>query len=299
MSSDECKSFHPFLLVAALFVFVLQMVIVITTNEAQESEKIKSSVLKNSSIDDFFETYYINEKINNEKVCFEDFYKDLKSEIKDFNIIQKVAKALSSISMCLYVCLAIYDFCLWCYNINFYKISFVVPIYGIISNVILMILVRKEEIIDYKCEALSSDMKKILNDELSNNGTSKLMSIISLPFNAVCFFVLLYYYCKERKSTVETTSATVVPITPIQPGMQPGIQPILQPGIQPISQFGIQPITQSGIQPVMQPIIPSIIQPGMQPVMPSVIIPEIKSKIKRHKKYNKKLKTADSSSGMM
>ena len=295
MSSDECKSFHPFLLVAALFVFVLQMVIVITTNLAQEPEKIKSSVLNNRSIDDFFETYNINDK-----ECFENFYKDLKSEIKNYNIIQKVAKAFSSISMCLYVCLAIYDFCLWCYNTNFYKISFIVPIYGIISNVILMILVRKEEIIDYKCETHSFEMEKILKDELSNNGTSKLMCIISLPFNAVCFFVLLYYYCKDRrKSTVETTSATVIPITPIQPGMQPGIQPVMQPGIQPVMQPGIQPITQSGIQPVMQPIMPSIIQPGMQPVMPSVIIPETKSKIKRHKKYNKKLKTADSSSGMM
>ena len=40
-------------------------------------------------------------------------------------------------------------------------------------------------------------------------------------------------------------------------------------------------------------------QPGMQYAMSPAIIPESNTKIKRHKKYNKKLKTTDSNSGMV
>ena len=253
----------------------------------------------------------------------------MESEVKSFNKNQKLSRVLSAISMCLTPILALYDYCMCNCDSDFYSISFVIPIYKIISNLVLIIILSKKKI-KYECQELQINMNyDILNDNIYKlKNLNKLMAIITLPLSAVCLLVLIYYHRKmKNKSPVEPDSTAIVPITPVQPGMQPGMQPRMQPGIQHIVQNGmqpgIQPTMQNGMQPGIQPImqngmklimlpgmepgiLPGIhnemqktIQPGMQPGMISSTIPESKTKIKRHKNFNKKLKTIDSNSEMV
>ncbi|MDX9721711.1 MAG: protein kinase [Myxococcota bacterium] len=55
-----------------------------------------------------------------------------------------------------------------------------------------------------------------------------------------------------------------VPLSPVQPGMQPGM---MQPGMQGMMQPGMQGMMQPGMQGMMQPGMQGMMQPGMQPGM--------------------------------
>lgn len=121
-------SLHTILLISSLAIFGLQMVIIITSSNKEEPQKIKTSVLQDTKIDEHFD--YNSE---NENECLENFINDLESEVKSFNKIQKLSKAPSATSMCLSPILAIYDFCVCNCEFNFYSISFVIPIYELIT----------------------------------------------------------------------------------------------------------------------------------------------------------------------
>ena len=99
--------------------------------------------------------------------------------------------------MILFAGLFIYGFVLWCDFMKFFLISFVFPIYGILCNIVTLILLSKGRT-EWECSRDNS-MNQYLESEIKdNNDTIALMVYISFGFIAACFAVLLYSYCKEK-----------------------------------------------------------------------------------------------------
>ena len=126
-------SLHTILLMFALGIFGIQIVIIATASNREEPKELLSSVFPNGY------------NFVSEDQCLEKFVKDLEREIKSFNKSQKLSFIFSAISMCLIPILALYDFCVCNCNCDFYSISFLIPIFEIIINLIIIIIKSKKK----------------------------------------------------------------------------------------------------------------------------------------------------------
>ena len=127
--------------------------------------------------------------------CFEKFIKDFKSEDKYYSGVLIVIKGLGAISVVLSVAMFIYMFALCC-NVKFYSISFVVSVYGILFNIIALILITKKRI-KYTChiDEFNEEMDNLIEEQYYINLVANIiMCCLSLFFY---FIVWIFTLCLQ------------------------------------------------------------------------------------------------------
>jgi hypothetical protein len=82
--------------------------------------------------------------------CFNDFFENFEIEKKYYDSVLNVVRILGAFSIAFILATFIYLISICCCNLVFYSISFISPIYGIIYNIIILVLINKERI-SYKC----------------------------------------------------------------------------------------------------------------------------------------------------
>ena len=142
-NNNNCDGTLTAMNIFLIYNIAFELAIVALAEDSNEPEKIKSS---------FLDEVQLLGEIS--KKCAEKLFEDLEDEQKYFDTIQIVVKVLSSISVVLAVILFIYGMSICCYEIKFYSLSFIAPVYGIVSGVISMVLMIKERI---KCECNIDD----------------------------------------------------------------------------------------------------------------------------------------------
>ena len=116
--------------------------------------------------------------------CFEKFIKDFKDEDKYYSGVLIAIRGLGVISIVLCVAMFIYMFALCC-NVKFYSISFVVSVYGILFNIIVLVLITKKRI-KYTCHI------KEFNEEMDN--LIEEQYYINLVVNIIMCCLSLFFY---------------------------------------------------------------------------------------------------------
>ena len=169
---------------------------------------------QNAKVDLYIRNYNdIDEK------CFEDFLEELKDEEKFYDSAVSAVRALGSISIILNFVLFIFITVMCCRDIQFSSFSFIVPIYGIICNVIVLGIINKSRV-RYKCqlEGFNEEIDELLDEQYDNNKTNTtIMSALSLAFYALDLILLLCLkFMRSRNIGVYGTTTVPVPVVPVQ-----------------------------------------------------------------------------------
>ena len=116
--------------------------------------------------------------------CFEKFIKDFKAEDKYYSGVLIVIRGLGAISVVLSAAMFVYMFALCC-NVKFYSISFVVSVYGILFNIIVLILITKKRI-KYTChiDEFNEEMDNLIEEQY----------YINLVVNIIMLCLSLFFY---------------------------------------------------------------------------------------------------------
>lgn len=125
--------------------------------------------------------------------CFKDFIKDLEDEEKYYDSIVKAIRALGTISLILNALIFFYCCYMCCRDVKFYMVAFIVPIYGIVCNSVILGILNKEKI-RFKCqlEGFNDSIDEKLDERYENsNLIATVMSAISLAlYIYLCSFSL-------------------------------------------------------------------------------------------------------------
>jgi hypothetical protein len=127
--------------------------------------------------------------------CFEKFIKDFKDEKKYYSGVLIAIRGLGAISIVLIVSMFIYMFALCC-NVKFYSISFVVSVYGILFNIIVLVLIAKKRI-KYTChiDEFNEELDNLVKEQYYVNlGVNIIMCCLSLAFY---FIVWIFTLCLQ------------------------------------------------------------------------------------------------------
>lgn len=116
--------------------------------------------------------------------CFEKFIKDFKAEDKYYSGVLIVIRGLGAISVALSAAMFVYMFALCC-NVKFYSVSFVVSFYGILFNIIVLILITKKRI-KYTChiDEFNEEMDNLIEEQY----------YINLVVNIIMLCLSLFFY---------------------------------------------------------------------------------------------------------
>ena len=137
-------------------------------------------------------------EINEE--CFQKFIKDFKAEDKYYSGVLILIRVLGAISVVLCVSMFIYMFALCC-NVQFYSISFIVSVYGILFNIIVLVLITKERI-KYKCHTVefNEELDNLIEEQYYVNLVANIiMCCLSLAFYFIVWiFTLCLRFMKYR-----------------------------------------------------------------------------------------------------
>lgn len=137
------------------------------------------------------------------EVCFEKFIKDFKGEDKYYSGVIILIRCLGTISIFLSVSMLIYMFVFCCDNVKFYSISFVVSIYGILFNIIVLVLITKKRI-KYKCHIneFNEEMDNLIEEQYYINLIINIiMCCLSLAFYFIVWiFTLCIQFMKNKNN---------------------------------------------------------------------------------------------------
>ena len=161
---------------------------------------------------------YIRNYNDIDEKCFEDFLQDLKNEKIYYDFSQKTVKVIGGISIALNAILFLYMFWMFCSEVQFYSISFIIPIYGIICNIVVLGIINKKKI-KYNCElaGFNEEIDELVDEQYDNNSsTTIVMSSISLAFYILSLISeLCLKFMRARNIGLHATS--VVPPVSVQP----------------------------------------------------------------------------------
>ena len=211
MDNNNCKcdKISTAMNIFLIYNIAFQIAIVILSEDSNDPEKIKSS---------FFDEVQLFDELN--KTCAEKFFEDLVNQKKYFDTIQIVVKVLSSISAVLALCLLMYGMSICCCETKFYSLSFITPVYGIISGAILLVLLIKERI---KCKCNINVFDNNVNTKIDNEYEDNyfllgIFSGVSAGLYILNLIFLLCLYCRQKKlNTIPNSTTVVAPVAPIQP----------------------------------------------------------------------------------
>ena len=162
---------------------------------------------------------YIRNYNDIDEKCFNDFLDELKDEHKFYDSAVKVVRALGIISIVFNVVMFIYITVTCCNDIQFSSFSFIIPIYGIICNAIILGVVNKSRI-RYKCqlEGFNENIDELIDEQYDNNAiNTTIMSALSLAFYALVLIMLLCLkFMRSRNIGVYSTSNVPLPVVPVQ-----------------------------------------------------------------------------------
>jgi len=133
--NDDCSCSYSSALSGVKFftvvIFILQIILVILAEDSIKYKTYKSYFLSEKTFDKYFENY--NEI---DIKCVEKFFKKLDKEEKYYDISRIVIRVLCSISIVSVAGLFLHSLTICCCELKFYSLFFVVPIYGLICNII-------------------------------------------------------------------------------------------------------------------------------------------------------------------
>ena len=158
-----------------------------------------------------------------DETCFEGFIQDLNDEKKYYDSVLDVVKTLGTASIVVIIALFIYMIVMCRYELIFYNLALIAPIYGIICNIVILGVINKQRI-RYKCqiEGFNENIDELLDKQYDNNNVLNIiMSAFSLAFYIlVLIFELCLKFMKNR------TMGGVVQ-APVQPVV---VQPVYSTG---------------------------------------------------------------------
>ena len=155
--------------------------------------------------------------------CVNEFLKDFEEEKKYFDSAFKTARALSLIGLILILALFIYIMttCSCCCNLTYHGIAIVVPIYGLVANIIIISITNKAKI-KYECQKDGTDSK--LEDEIDGQYGINTVSIVMSVLNIVGYaIVLMFTICLKfmRNKGIVVGVPIVTPGASVYPGAYP------------------------------------------------------------------------------
>ena len=156
--------------------------------------------------------------------CFNKFLQDLNNEKKYYDSIRSVVKALGTVSLFLIIGNFIYMIAICRCEVTFYFIFIVVPIYGIISNAVIIGIINKKRI-KYKCqlEGFNEAIDKLVDEQYDNNNLLYIvMGAFSLAFYILIFIFMLCFKFMRNKNIGGIATSVGVPVVAMQPGIMPG-----------------------------------------------------------------------------
>ena len=170
----------------------------------------------------YVDLYARNYKDIDEK-CLEKFLEDFEDEKKYFVSAFKTARALSLIGFIFVLALFIYIFTtsVFCCNVTYHGIAIIVPIYGLVANIIIIGITNKAKI-NYKCqkEGLSSDVDEIIDDQYGSNTVNIVMSVLNIVgYSIVLMFTLCLKFMRNKGIVGGVSMPT--PVVPVYPGAYP------------------------------------------------------------------------------
>ena len=113
-----------------------------------------------------------------------------------------------------------------CRDVKFNSISFIVPIYGIICNIVILGIINKEKI-KYKCQlqGFNEEIDELVDEQYNNNSTIIIMSSFSIAFYIVVLILLLCLKYMRTKSVDLYPATTVMPPSSIPLPVYPKVIP--------------------------------------------------------------------------
>ena len=116
------------------------------------------------------------------------------------------------------------------YELIFYNIALIAPIYGIVCNIVILGVINKQRI-RYKCqiEGFNENIDELIDEQYDNNNLLNIvMSAFSLAFYILILICELCLKFMTNRNIGGVATSVVVPVAPIQPVYQPGY-PITYP----------------------------------------------------------------------
>ena len=207
-----CDDILSGIIFASIVSFLWQLVILVITDITIESELFIAIILSGKTLNDFLNGF--NEK---EKLCLEQLFKDIDGEKTFYDKAIIVIKVLLAISLISLFALCIYTFSMCCYNTKFYSLSFIVPLYGILCNIIILCLLNKSRI-ENKCN-LEEEFNEKINKQLiilysDIDVSSTVIACFSLFFYFFCLILILCLKCRTDNRAISNASSTIVAVNP-------------------------------------------------------------------------------------
>ena len=179
---------------------------------------------------DYEEKVYLYVRNYNEmdESCVQGFLDDLENENKYYDSVFKTIRVLTAISLACTIALSIYIFttCACCCNVTFNGLAMIIPIYGMIVNIVTIGVINKERI-RYKCqlEGFNETIDDLVDEQYNNYLINFIMSIISLVLYSLVFVMTLCLKFMKSRVQPRIVTSAVVPITPMG-GMMPQAYPV-------------------------------------------------------------------------
>ena len=154
--------------------------------------------------------------------CLEKFLKDLEDEKKYYDSVFPAIRGLIAVSSALIVGLFIYMIASCCCELTYNFLAVIVPIYGIISNIIVIGVVNRAQS-KYQCqlEGFNEEIDEFVENHFNNKALPILMSAFSIAFY---IFVLILNLClkfmRPKNIGIIPSSGLATPV-PIYPQAYP------------------------------------------------------------------------------
>ena len=175
----------------------------------------------NYYVDNFKAYLFVRNYNEIDEKCFKDFLRDIENEKKYYDSILSVIRILGAISLAFIVAIFIYMIVMCYYiHLSFFSILLILPLYGILFNIITLVLINKAKI-KYSCQkdGFNEIINEIISQQYTNNNTLNIaMSSLSLAFYIIVFIFSLCLNRTKNNIIEGATTTAIVPVIPFQPG---------------------------------------------------------------------------------
>ena len=157
-----------------------------------------------------------------DEICVDKFLGDFEDDKKYFDKAFKISRALSLIGLILILALFIYILttCSCCCNLTYHGIVIIIPIYGLVANIVIISIMNKAEI-KYKCqiEGSNSELDDEMDKQYGNNLTNIIFSILNIAGYSIVFLFAICLQFMRNKGIIGIPPVSSV--VPVYPGAYP------------------------------------------------------------------------------
>ena len=209
-NSCGCDQILSGIVFATTAIFIMQIIIIVLAEDEINPDKIRSEVLSGQEIYE-----YLKNNSDKDKQCAIEFFKDIDYEKKYYDAAMISVRVLDSVSLLIIGGLCIYTLAMCCSEIKFNSLTFIVPIYEILSNIVAIAVINRDEI---KCECEIKEFDEKINNLLSsqyidNSVTLSVISGFAIVFDIFLLILLLCLKCRGEKKKPEEPSTVIIPIS--------------------------------------------------------------------------------------